>query len=104
MYVIVYINVWIALNDFVELELGQYRQWESKLWRNVNEELFFFLLHLPLLLRLQTLHIVHMPRMRLTTQKIRCQHIYANCTVPNWAQLHILMVQPELRHRNRSGK
>ena len=56
------LNVCIALNDGIKLELWPDGQWESKLGRNINVELVL------LLLRLQTLHVVQIPRISLTKQ------------------------------------
>ena len=57
-----YLNVWISLNYSIQLELGSDGQGESKLGRDINIELML------LLLRLQTLHIVQIPRISLTEQ------------------------------------
>ena len=59
---IVHLNICITLNDGIELELWPDGQGESKLGRDINIELML------LLLRLQTLHIVQIPRISLTEQ------------------------------------
>ena len=61
---IVYLNICIALNDGIELELWPDGQRESKLWRNIDVELVF------LLIWLQTLHIVQIPRIGLNNQML----------------------------------
>ena len=57
---IVHLNICITLNDGIELELWPDGQGESKLGRDVDVELVL------LLVRLQTLHIVQIPGIRLT--------------------------------------
>ena len=59
---IVHLNICITLNDGIELELWPDGQGESKLGRDVDVELVL------LLLRLQPLHVVQIPRISLTNQ------------------------------------